>query len=50
MVDLGFGEQNIEFVALLLAYFGGFAAGVLGLFVRMRFEPNFLFAPFGSEL
>ena len=47
---LGFGEQNRPFMQLLLAFFGGFAARFVSLFVSLRFEPNFLFALFGSEL
>jgi hypothetical protein len=50
VTDLPLSLQNDPFVELLLACFGGFAAGVGGLFLLLRFEPNFLFALFGSEL
>ncbi len=50
VVDLGFGEQKVPFVTLLLAFFGGFAAGFLSLLLLLRFEANFLFTLFGFEL
>ena len=50
MIDLGVGKQNGVFMKLLLAFFGCFAAKLVGLFVLLRFEANFGFAPFGSEL
>jgi hypothetical protein len=49
VIRLGFGEQNGVSMQILLAVFGGFAADMFGLFVLLRFEPNFAFALFGSE-
>lgn len=48
--DLRFGEQNGPFMQLLLSVFGGFAAGLVGAFVLLRFEAKVLSALFGSEL
>jgi hypothetical protein len=50
VVDFGFSEQNGEFMKLLLAFFGCFAACFLSFFLLLRFEPNFGFTSFGSEL
>ena len=50
MVEFGLVEQNGPFVPLLLAVFGGFAAGLIGLFVLLRNKAKLLFALFGSEL
>ena len=50
MIDLGFGEQNIELMTFLLAFFGRFAAGLISSFMLLRFEANFLFTPFGFYL
>lgn len=50
VIDLRFGEQNGEFVDVLFPFFGGLAEGHDGLLPALRFEANFLLAPFGSEL
>ncbi len=50
VLEFGFGEQNVISMQLLLAIFGCFAASLIGLFLLLRFEPNFGFALFGSEL
>jgi hypothetical protein len=48
VVQFGFSEQNRPAVQLLLAIFRDLAMGLIGLFLLLRFEPNFLFALFGS--
>ena len=48
VIQLGFAEQNIASMQLLFAIFGCFAARLIGLFLGLRFEPNFLFALFRS--
>ena len=48
VVEFGLVEQNGPFVPLLLAVFGGFAAGLIGLFVLLRNKANLLSALFGS--
>ena len=62
--ELGFGEQNVPFVMLLAAIFGGLAEGDDGLFLLLRFKANLYvfgslkkrgliqpgFTLFGSEL
>ncbi|HTU46669.1 MAG TPA: hypothetical protein VMF91_16500 [Bryobacteraceae bacterium] len=39
VVDLGFGEQNVQFVKVLFTFFGGFAAGFGGGLKPLRFKP-----------
>ena len=46
--SLTLGERNGIAMQFLLAIFGRFAACLIGRFVGLRFEPNLLFAPFGS--
>jgi hypothetical protein len=48
VIDFGFGEQNVPFVTLLLAVFGGLAEGEESFLSLLRFEANFRLAPFGS--
>ncbi len=50
VVDLGFGEQNGEFVQFRLAIFVRLLAGFVRLFPLLRFKANFGFALFGSKL
>jgi hypothetical protein len=48
VVELGFGEQQVPFVAFFHHFVLLLLAGVFFLFLFLRFEPNFLFALFGS--
>jgi hypothetical protein len=41
MIHLGIAEQNTVLMQLLLTGFGGFTAGLIGLRMLLRFEPNF---------
>jgi len=57
VIHFGFSEQNGVAMQFLLAIFACFAASLIGLFLviflpisLLRFEPNFLFPLFGSEL
>jgi hypothetical protein len=49
VIRFGFGEQNSELVKIFAAFLGGFAAGLGGLLLLLRFEANVLLPSFGSE-
>ncbi len=48
VVDFRLSKQDVPFVHLLLAFFGCFTAGLLRLFLLLRFEANLSFALFDS--
>jgi hypothetical protein len=48
VIDFSFTEQNRPTMQFLLAIFSCFPASLIGLFVLLRFEPNFRFPLFGS--
>jgi predicted Kef-type K+ transport protein len=48
VVEFGFAEQDAVLMQRVLAAFGCFATSLVGLSMLLRFEPNSLFAPFGS--
>jgi hypothetical protein len=48
MIDLGCHEQNLPFVAFFRHFVLLLFASVVFFFLILRFEPNVLFALFGS--
>ncbi len=48
VIYFSLGEQNLPFVQLLLAFFSGLTARVLGALTLLRFEANFGLTLLGS--